>query len=103
MEVEVAQPRIFTPVVSSRHTANLGAILCILTVALLAAMLFSMTVGAVHVSLRTILEAAMAQHSVPASDATILLQVRLPRIIAAAIIGVVAAALAVHFGWRFYV
>jgi iron complex transport system permease protein len=73
--------------VSSRHTANLGAILCLLTVVLLAAMLFSMTVGAVHVSLRTILGAAMAQHSVPASDATILLQVRLPRIIAAAIIG----------------
>jgi iron complex transport system permease protein len=87
VEVEVAEPKIFTPVVSSRHTANLGAILCLLTVVLLAAMLFSMTVGAVHVSLRTILGAAMAQDSVPASDATILLQVRLPRIIAAAIIG----------------
>jgi iron complex transport system permease protein len=87
VEVEVAEPKILTPMVSSRHTANLGAILCILTVVLLAAMLFSMTVGAVHVSLRTILGAAMAQHSVPASDATILLQVRLPRIIAAAIIG----------------
>ena len=87
MEVEVAEPKIFTPAASRRHTANLGAILCILTVVLLAAMLFSMTVGAVHVSLRTILGAAMAQHSVPASDATILLQVRLPRIIAAAIIG----------------
>jgi iron complex transport system permease protein len=73
--------------VSDRRTANLAAILGILTALLSVATLFSMTVGAVHVPLRTVLSALTAQHSLSASDVTILLRVRLPRIIAAAIIG----------------
>ena len=87
MEVEVARPIHSAHVVSDHPKANLAAILGILTAMLLVAMLFSMTVGAVHVPMRTVLTAFTAQHLLSASDATILLQVRLPRIIAAAIIG----------------
>lgn len=87
MEVEIAGRIQSARAVSARRPANLVAILGILTAMLLIAMLFSMTVGAVHVPLRTVLTALTGRHSLSASEATILLQVRLPRIIAAAIIG----------------
>lgn len=87
MEVEIAGPGPAAAVGSNHRVANLGVILGILTGMLLAAILFSMTVGAAHVSLRTILSALAAQHPLSASDGTILFEVRLPRIVAAAIIG----------------
>ena len=87
MEVEVAVPSAATSAAANHPAPNLGAILCVLTTLLLAAMIFSMTVGAVHVSTRTILTALLAQHSLSGSESIILLQVRLPRTIAAAIIG----------------
>jgi iron complex transport system permease protein len=87
VEVEVAGSSRGAATVSNRRMANLGAILAFLTATLLAAILFSMTVGAVHVPLHTILRALVARRSLSASDATILLAVRLPRIIAGAMIG----------------
>jgi iron complex transport system permease protein len=87
VEVEIARPEAPVGLISNGRSLSLGAILFLLTAVLVAAISFSMTVGAVHVSMRTLLGALMAGPSLSRSDATILLQVRLPRTVAAAIIG----------------
>ncbi len=87
MEAEVAGPILSPRVKVNRGRASLAGIVGVLTAMLLAAMLFSLTVGAVHVPMRSVLAAVVGHHSLSASDATILLQVRLPRTIAAAIVG----------------
>ncbi len=64
-----------------------GLLLLLLTLTLLGAILLSLSVGAVHVSLSGMVRASLGQERLPAMDELILLQVRLPRILAAAIVG----------------
>jgi iron complex transport system permease protein len=87
VEVQIAERRSTATVVRTSRGVNLAGVLCLLAAGLLAVLLFSTTVGAVHISVRTILAALTASHTLSSSDATIVLQVRLPRAIAAAIIG----------------
>jgi iron complex transport system permease protein len=87
VEAELVTTNPLVALVTIRRTPRLGAILGILTTLLFSAILFSMTVGAVHVPMRTAVSALITPHSLSESDATILLEVRFPRIIAAAIIG----------------
>jgi ABC-type Fe3+-siderophore transport system permease subunit len=87
VEAGVAVQKPSARATSNRFIVNFDAVLGLLTVALVGAMLFSMSVGAVHVSMKTIVAAVVAPHSLSPGDSTILMQVRLPRIIAAAMVG----------------
>ena len=92
MEVEVSRPRHDRDEsMTQGHRAHLGVVLCLLTALLMAAVLLSLTVGAVHVPVRSILAALAGGQPLTATAATILLQVRLPRVVAAALIGAALA------------
>ena len=67
-------------------------LIVLLAMVLVTVVLFSLGTGAVHVSSGAILSALFGSHSLTATQEIILLQIRLPRILAA---GVVGAALAV--------
>lgn len=68
------------------------ALISVLVVALLTVILFSLAIGAVSVSPRAILAALSGRHSLTATQQIILLQIRLPRVLAS---GIVGAALAI--------
>jgi iron complex transport system permease protein len=87
VEVEITAPESSMSIAPNPHSVNLAGILLLLTAMLLAAVSFSMTVGAAHVPMRTVLGALTPHHSLSPSDATILWRIRLPRTIAAAIVG----------------
>jgi iron complex transport system permease protein len=67
-------------------------LISLLAVALAAVVLFSLATGAVRVSLEAILAALFGHHPLTATQQIILLQIRLPRVLAS---GVVGAALAI--------
>jgi len=67
-------------------------LISLLAVALAAVVLFSLATGAVRVSPEAILAALFGHHPLTATQQIILLQIRLPRVLAS---GVVGAALAI--------
>jgi iron complex transport system permease protein len=67
-------------------------LILLLVIALVTVVLFSLATGAVRVSPETILAALFGHHPLTATQQTILLQIRLPRVLAS---GVVGAALAI--------
>src|SRR5260370_791641 len=67
-------------------------LISLLVVGLVTAVLFSLATGAVRVSPRAILAALFGHHALTATQQIILLQIRLPRVLAS---GVVGAALAI--------
>src|SRR5882724_3696155 len=87
MEAEVAGSLSGAGAARSRRSPNLVIVLSILAAILFVTVLLSLTVGAVHISVRNILAAVGGENPLSTSETTILCQVRLPRVIAAAIIG----------------
>lgn len=87
MEAEIAR----TPDAGEeRRTSALccpGVALGLLTGVLAFAILLSITWGAVPVPLRALLDAMLHHHPLPAIDRLILFEIRLPRILAAAMVG----------------
>jgi iron complex transport system permease protein len=72
--------------------ARLAPIVAFLLLALAAAVLLSLSIGAVHLPVRNLLAAILHPHALDDTQRTILFSVRLPRVLASAIVG---AALAV--------
>jgi iron complex transport system permease protein len=72
--------------------AGFVTLISLLAITLLTAVLFSLATGAVRVSPGTILAALFGHHPLTATQQIILLQIRLPRVLAS---GVVGAALAI--------
>ncbi len=64
-----------------------AALLVLLAVLLALAILLSLSIGAVHVRPADLLRAAFTSHHLPATERLILLHVRLPRILASAVVG----------------
>jgi len=64
-----------------------GLVISVLSVCLIASVLVSLTVGAAHIPLRETVEFLVGDKSLSASTATVLAEVRLPRVLAAAMIG----------------
>jgi iron complex transport system permease protein len=62
-------------------------LIVLLAVALVTAVLFSLATGAVRVSPRIILAAIFGQHPLTTTQEIILLQIRLPRVLASALVG----------------
>jgi iron complex transport system permease protein len=81
-------------VLGLKHSSAVGwyALLLLLTLALAAAIVFSMGIGAVHIAPMAILQSLFQAHALTDTDRTILFDVRLPRVLAS---GLVGAALAV--------
>jgi iron complex transport system permease protein len=77
---------------STRSRTGFITLILLLVVALLMIVVFSLATGAVRVSPRAILAALFGHHTLPATERIILVQIRLPRVLAA---GVVGAALAI--------
>jgi len=74
--------------------SNLGyaGVVCLLFLVLIAALLTSASIGAVHIPTRDLLLAAFRGHTLTETQSTILLSIRLPRILASAIVGGALAA-----------
>ena len=68
-------------------TLSQAAPVLLLAGALIGSMLFSLSVGAVHVRLADLWQTALANGHLSATDQLILLQIRLPRILSSAIVG----------------
>jgi iron complex transport system permease protein len=77
---------------SSKSRANFMTLIVLLVVILVTAVLFSLATGAVRVSPGAILSALFGDHPLTKTQQIILLQIRLPRVLASALVG---AALAV--------
>ncbi len=75
-----------------RGRAGFATLISLLVVALVTAILLSLATGAVHVPSGAILAALFGHHPLTATQQIILLQIRLPRVLAS---GVVGAALAI--------
>jgi iron complex transport system permease protein len=74
-----------------RGRASFGALVLLLVVALVAAVLLSVATGAVRISSGAILAALFAHHPLTATQQIILLQIRLPRVLASAVVGAALA------------
>jgi len=84
---------VFTGPVSEASSVALAAVIVALTVLLLASLMFSVSIGAVHLPLGALAAAALGHRgALDETQRTILLEIRLPRVLASAIVG---AALAV--------
>jgi iron complex transport system permease protein len=85
-------PRTGRDAPAPRTTARLTLIVSLLLIALIAAVLLSLSIGTIHVPVRAMLSALLLRHPLDETQHTILFAVRLPRVLASAIVG---AALAV--------
>jgi iron complex transport system permease protein len=71
--------------------AGFVALISLLAITLLTAVLFSLATGAVRVSPGTILAALFGHHPLTATQQIILLQIRLPRVLASGVVGTALA------------
>jgi iron complex transport system permease protein len=85
-------PRAGSAAAASRPAAQLALIVALLLAALAATVLLSLSIGAVHVPVRALVSALLLRRPLDATQHTILFAVRLPRVLASAVVG---AALAV--------
>ncbi len=69
------------------HRGSYAALLVLLAAALALSILLSLSIGAVHVKPADLIQAAFTSHHLPATERLILLQIRLPRILASAVVG----------------
>jgi len=70
-----------------KSAARFVSLICFLGALLLAVILFSLAIGAVHVAPGEILAALFRHHPLTETQRTILLQIRLPRVLASAVVG----------------
>ncbi len=68
-------------------TKSSKGVLVVLAITLAGSILLSLSVGAVNLRVSTLLQAALAQRPLTATDRLILLQIRLPRILSSALVG----------------
>jgi iron complex transport system permease protein len=76
----------------SKGRIGFAVLICLLVAVLVVVILFSLATGAVRISPEVILSALFGSHPLTATQQTILLQIRLPRVLAS---GMVGAALAI--------
>jgi iron complex transport system permease protein len=81
-------PRVDRP---SRGKASFGALILLLAVVLVLVVLSSLAIGAVRIPPRAILSALFGDHPLTDVQRIILLQIRLPRVLASAIVGTALA------------
>lgn len=87
MAAEVTGMRLSpAPVVSGLGRA-VPLVVVLLACALVGAVLMSLATGAVHVPLRALIEASLRRHELSTMQHTIVFEIRLPRVLASAIIG----------------
>ncbi|WP_263418180.1 FecCD family ABC transporter permease [Terriglobus albidus] len=79
--------------------SNLGyfGIVCLLLFILLISLLTSASIGAVHIPTHDLLHAALRDRALTETQSTILLSIRLPRVLASAIVGAALAASGLMF------
>ena len=87
MEAELAPEVLPIGLRRSKDVRTFALVLGMLSVLLIASVLVSLTVGASHIPLRDTLGFIVGDKSLSASTATVLAEVRLPRVLAAAMIG----------------
>ena len=79
------------PLRRSRDRFNLLAIVVLLSIILIATILISVSIGAIHIPVGAMAAATFEHHPLSETQQTILLAIRLPRVLASALVGAALA------------